>query len=93
MTKDITSELDSVFDILFYGFGYFFELLGSFEFHGISLFDFVIAITLLSAILPLILSLLRIDTIATVQERKRRDRSKRSKAREDKELQELKDNL
>ncbi len=97
MTKDISAELDSVFDMLFDGFALFFDLLGSFEFHGISLFDFVIAITLLSGILSIVLTLIRVDSIATFKESRYRSRANRraarNKSREEKELQELKDSL
>lgn len=81
MSKDITSTMSQVFEMLGTGFSAFFSNLDSFQFFGITLLDFCLNIFLISAFIPIVLTLVRVDFVASFRENRGRIRAKTARGR------------
>ena len=93
MSKDITSTMSQILDMLFTGVSSFFTYLDAFEFYGITLLEFCLNIFLIGAFIPLILTLIKVEGITTFKEHRSRSKAAKRAAADEKSLQELKDNL
>ena len=78
---DISGDLSVIIAMIVTGFVKSFQLLDSIGFFGISLLDFIITIFILGVIVPLILTLLKADTVFRMSER-RRTKTKRGNSDE-----------
>ena len=81
VSKDITSTMSQVFGLLGDGFSAFFSYLDSFQFFGITLLDFCLNIFLVSAFIPIILTLVKVDFVASYRENRSRIRAKTARGR------------
>lgn len=72
---DVTGDLSVIITMFVTGFIKSFQLLDSIGFFGISLLDFLITLFILGVIIPLILTLLKADTVFRISERRRGKRS------------------
>lgn len=75
---DVTGDLSVIVAMIVTGFVKSFQLLDSIGFFGITLLDFIITIFILGVIIPLILTLLKADTVYSIVGR-RRERRRKSK--------------